>query len=93
MYFLRWFCALQTHHNNFLLIKSNSTFAIHFVMVDWSGGQSTPAGKATAEDPAGSGFASEEAEALPAESDCPQRKSTSLFIGFMSKNNNSFRWG
>ncbi|MRH44355.1 hypothetical protein GH741_17060 [Aquibacillus halophilus] len=25
-------------------------------MVDWSGGQSTPAGKATAENPAGSGF-------------------------------------
>ncbi len=26
------------------------------MMVDWSGGQSTPAGIATAEDPAGSGF-------------------------------------
>ncbi|MBM7599607.1 hypothetical protein JOC34_001975 [Virgibacillus halotolerans] len=50
------------------------------MMVDWSGGQSTPAGKATAENPAGSGFASEEVEALPAESDCPQRKSTYPYV-------------
>ncbi|WP_461179872.1 hypothetical protein [Virgibacillus ainsalahensis] len=47
-----------------------------YVIVDWSGGPLTPAGKATAEDPAGSGFASEEAEALPAESNGSQRKST-----------------
>jgi len=70
------------------------------MMVDRSEGQSTPAGKATAEDPAGQGkllrdtshaekvfsffkeavFASEEAEALPAESDCPQRKSTCTYV-------------
>ncbi|WP_245745472.1 hypothetical protein [Lentibacillus persicus] len=43
--------------------------------IDWSGGQSTPAGKQRLKIPQEAVFASEEAEALPAESDCPQRKS------------------
>jgi len=38
----------------------------------------TPVGKATAENPAGSGFTSEEVEALPTESDRLKWKSTVL---------------
>ncbi|MRH44327.1 hypothetical protein GH741_16915 [Aquibacillus halophilus] len=38
--------------NNF----NNTTAVYSYIMVDWSGGQSTPAGKATAENPAGSGI-------------------------------------
>ncbi|WP_081498486.1 hypothetical protein [Oceanobacillus massiliensis] len=33
--------------------------------------------------PQEAGFASEEAEALPAESDCPERKSAGAVIGFI----------
>src|SRR5699024_5811714 len=53
VYFLRWLCALQLHHIFLVLDCIRHSL---FTMVDWSEGQSTPAGKATAEDPAGSGF-------------------------------------
>jgi len=59
-------------------------------MVDWSGGQSTPAGKQQLKIPQEAVFASEEAEALPAESDCPQRKATCSYVAvyrFCVKNN------
>ncbi len=43
--------------------------------VDWSGEQSTPAGIARVRRPHRKWFSSEEAEAVPAESDCSERKS------------------
>src|SRR5699024_11683367 len=72
VYFLRWLCALQ-HHQVYCLVKQ---CLFTFVLVDWSGGQSTPAG---------SRFSSVEAEALPAKSDCPERKSTcSYFAAYIN---------
>ncbi|WP_010647878.1 hypothetical protein [Oceanobacillus massiliensis] len=52
-------------------------------LMDWSAGQSTPAGKATAEDPAGSGFLPRKLKAPAAESDCPERKSAEAVIVFI----------
>src|SRR5699024_4045338 len=44
--FLRWFCALHTHYN-YLFVDYTQHLLFTFVMVDWSEGKSTPAGKAT----------------------------------------------
>ncbi len=49
-------------------------------IVDWSVGQSTPAEKQQLKIPQEAVFASEEAEALSAESDCPKWKSTALIL-------------
>jgi len=52
--------------------------------VDWNGGHSTPAGSEVAGDPTGA-KAPRRLQDLPAESECPERKSTGPFAGTIKK--------